>query len=468
MQSDSASVNGYTLYAWHESVFSSTSSGQLRQRLVDSTTGRAVGDLSNFGADAGLTTDAIVRCLAVGNSLCLGWVAGSLLTIYTFDTANNFKQHTFTTSVLTASKLWDWSVVTNGSGTQSAFVACQTAATQLAFFTISNTATQILTSSFTTSTTVTQLGVVQSYPGAAATSYNVIYTDSTKNISLIPLTTALVHGTVTANSDGANIQVPFILTGQQRSTGLLYIFVGSASSLTPPAQITTENDYYIVNTSGTFNGSGVTAPQTRQLGLCIASKPIYVDDGNTYFWTLYPSVEQGQYILLHRGTWWNAAGQAFSVTGAAGCQLSPAARILAGTSMGNGQGGAPTICASNVSNPAAGIYETACGIIGSNVSSVTGFYQVGGTGKLRADFNFTNAYPTATLNGQMVIGGGFNALYNGACVTELGFFIYPENVTAVAHTTGGTLGVGLYQYAITYEWQDEQRNPSPERNQRYR
>ena len=49
-------------------------------------------------------------------------------------------------------------------------------------------------------------------------------------------------------------------------------------------------------------------------------------------------------------------------------------------------------------------------------------------------------------------------LYDGQTIAELGFFNYPENLTAVSSTTGGSLSVGTYQYVATYEWIDYSGN----------
>lgn len=75
---------------------------------------------------------------------------------------------------------------------------------------------------------------------------------------------------------------------------------------------------------------------------------------------------------------------------------------------------------------------------------------------------------TLTLNGSIAaaaeigsnlnIQGGFLLAYDGYSAVENGFFLWPDYVEAVTHTTGGSMSAQQYFYSATYEWSDNQGN----------
>ena len=85
-------------------------------------------------------------------------------------------------------------------------------------------------------------------------------------------------------------------------------------------------------------------------------------------------------------------------------------------------------------------------------------YQQGAVAKLHTDFGYTNAYHTTELNNQLIINGGFNALYDGNSVTELGFMHFPEQMSGSTISNTGSLGVGTYQYIAIFKWIDNNNN----------
>lgn len=65
------------------------------------------------------------------------------------------------------------------------------------------------------------------------------------------------------------------------------------------------------------------------------------------------------------------------------------------------------------------------------------------------------AMRSAQLGGSLIFAGGFPGCYDGISVTENGFHLYPENVSAVA-AAGGSMAAGTYGFVVVFEWTDGQ------------
>jgi hypothetical protein len=66
---------------------------------------------------------------------------------------------------------------------------------------------------------------------------------------------------------------------------------------------------------------------------------------------------------------------------------------------------------------------------------------------------------TAEIGGSLQLGGGFMWQYDGAKPIELGFHLWPEDITTTAGITGsGAMSVQTYYYVATYEWTDAAGN----------
>jgi hypothetical protein len=76
-----------------------------------------------------------------------------------------------------------------------------------------------------------------------------------------------------------------------------------------------------------------------------------------------------------------------------------------------------------------------------------------GVNTTKLDFFDSNQFLGASINGSLYIVGGVLQQYEGANFVELGFNIYPENI-ALATTGGGSQSAGVYNYCVTYEWND--------------
>jgi hypothetical protein len=73
--------------------------------------------------------------------------------------------------------------------------------------------------------------------------------------------------------------------------------------------------------------------------------------------------------------------------------------------------------------------------------------------------NDPRQYSNAILNGVMHIVGGYATTYDGGSkFVEHNFHYYPEYISAVGSNTGGSLGIGSYQYVFCYEWTDQRGN----------
>lgn len=76
-----------------------------------------------------------------------------------------------------------------------------------------------------------------------------------------------------------------------------------------------------------------------------------------------------------------------------------------------------------------------------------------GVNATKLDFFDSNQFLSSSINGSMYTVGGVLQAYDGAQFVELGFHVYPENVSLSA-STGGGQSVGVYNYCVTYEWND--------------
>lgn len=89
--------------------------------------------------------------------------------------------------------------------------------------------------------------------------------------------------------------------------------------------------------------------------------------------------------------------------------------------------------------------------------------QVSGLNSVILEMDPVPAAASAEIGNTLHFGGGFLRSYDGQVVTEAGFHLYPEDITAGQAGSGGGKN---YQYVAVYEWTDNQGNvwqsaPSP-------
>ena len=442
-QADSASANGYTLHAWLSNVISNTITS-VYYEVVQIATGQVIvpqTQLLGAGFPA-FTRYSDVRCLAIGSNIVLGATQAGQLSLATFNTVTQSLVYSGTfgwTPIGSGFVQWDWLAI-NGATTSSqrillSYVASATLITVAA---LSNTASVVSTTFYTHNATSTfsTIGMATPY-AASSTMFNLLYLDGFTGYAWqVPMNSSLSFGTSVSNNTSSG---SFLISGQERSDGSVLAFSCGAAG--------TGQD----STFSTLFRSGVgTLVGTGMGGIAVHSKPIYKNDNSIYFWGLYSSLLQAQYILFQ----WIGTYSINSVT--YNNAILPAARIL----YGNAVGISTTInqpwtrLAVSVDNLGSGRYRLDCISSGIEYPSSTGIIQNGAVSQLNMNFGYYGAYASATQNNQQIIAGGFNALNDGGGITELGFFLYPENITTVISTTGGNLGTGVYQYVAIYGWYD--------------
>ena len=72
----------------------------------------------------------------------------------------------------------------------------------------------------------------------------------------------------------------------------------------------------------------------------------------------------------------------------------------------------------------------------------------------KIDFTSVNRFNGKEIGNNFIITGGIVNMYDGQSIVEHGFLLYPENVTASAVGSGGSLADGSYQIFLVYEWTD--------------
>lgn len=92
-------------------------------------------------------------------------------------------------------------------------------------------------------------------------------------------------------------------------------------------------------------------------------------------------------------------------------------------------------------------------------------YTQSGLNLVRFDLDQNQAV-TSEIGNDLQISGGFVWMYDGGTPVEHGFHLYPEDITAVYSTTGGSIvakpdgvtNTDAYAFQVTYEWTDLQGN----------
>jgi hypothetical protein len=82
------------------------------------------------------------------------------------------------------------------------------------------------------------------------------------------------------------------------------------------------------------------------------------------------------------------------------------------------------------------------------------FTTLGGVCQTEIDFSAADVFTSAELGNNLLICGGTLQNYDGQSVTEHGFHLFPEGVTATTSAAGGLITAGTYNYIVVYEWTD--------------
>lgn len=94
-------------------------------------------------------------------------------------------------------------------------------------------------------------------------------------------------------------------------------------------------------------------------------------------------------------------------------------------------------------------------IKGRNVSEGSSFFSLLGVNSTVLNFNPDVKYDSASLGDILHISGGSIKSYDGSVITEHGFHLFPENLSAGTNaSSGGSMSDGTFQYSAVYAWTD--------------
>jgi hypothetical protein len=74
------------------------------------------------------------------------------------------------------------------------------------------------------------------------------------------------------------------------------------------------------------------------------------------------------------------------------------------------------------------------------ISKNNDLYSLSGVSNITIDFTSVERFEAAELGGNLHIGGGFVSMYDSQQIVELGFHLYPENVSAAVNNSAGFPG----------------------------
>lgn len=224
----------------------------------------------------------------------------------------------------------------------------------------------------------------------------------------------------------------------------------SGTTLTAYYQISaaaTYNHYLNYNTLTSAGVAGTAAIGMRSLGL--ASK-YFTYGGRGYVLAVFSSTLQPTVFLLDvtvsAGTsyTWNVVGKGQPQLSGGLATLGMVPKVFS-PSAGKFSTGALTRV--QVTNQATATDGT--------VTTYTSFFLVGID---RLDFTFASAtsFNSVEAGGNLLLAGGVLNMYDGQSVVEHGFHLFPENVSAVASASGGSMADGTYGIQVVWYWQDAQ------------
>lgn len=450
---DSASVNGFTLYAGLGSVSGTKFPGVL---IVSESTGATV----LYNRPGGLYPAAsAIRCVAAGNFLIMAAAidqasGAGKIAVTSFNTAAAFATTTvnYASFSITGSTAFDLATYRT-SVTTGVFLAYQSSATVVAVAAMNPNGTLSSNTTYTSSATIgLALSVVNPCPSTTSSTYRLLFVDkaTTPLLHYVPFNTSLAIGTsatISCTASLVSFTAQSIIAQEMSNQASVAIAVSGINASASYGSMILPFVYTL-----TTNLAVATAPNAGGNPLSnytAYSKPIYKNDGNVGFWSLYPSTIQAQLQLITIGL--SADLQTWN--------YNPTARILAGAVIGdnvsltNVYGG--VVHPVNVSTLSTSVYTNSVMLVNA-VASINGsLTETTQIGRVKSDFTPTNNNHVVTLNNQAISAGGFPALIDRSGVAELNFFTYPEHLSAVpSFTASGTMTAGVYQYAATFEWSD--------------
>ena len=189
-------------------------------------------------------------------------------------------------------------------------------------------------------------------------------------------------------------------------------------------------DHMVKGTVYDISADSVATPAIIKRSVGLASK-IWEYAGAKYFMVVHDSALQPTYFLC-------------DTTGLI------SAKVLPGTA-----GALPTkTFLSGVDASATGVFKFGGLVRTRLISKNNDLYSLTGVSNITIDFTSVERFEAAELGGNLHIGGGFVAMYDSQQIVELGYHLYPENITAAVNNSSGSLAAGTYLYQTIWRWTD--------------
>ena len=415
---DGAESEGLILYAWEDS------SGGIRASVVDS--GNDVIVLE----DVQITSSGVTpRCVAQGKNLTVLYhdtVTGNVIKSRQVSTDNpeNFASALTVASDINTSSGWmdvcsydpdNDSAVMAYADTSNTVKVCYIASTG-GMGTLGNGFPDVVTISSQAEDAITIYADV-------ATSDDIIVSFS-KNSDSSGLKVYRLGSDLTTTANTASGDATAIVR-----IGLVYNSAGNLEVYYEHSAAQTYNHLLNLRTyDRSDNTIGSASVVMRSVGL--VSRPFQYAN-TTYLWVLHSSSLQPTYFLI------DSSG------------------LVLGKYKQSTSGALPTRpMPTGFTNITTGIFELPVQVVTRLESRDNDVYGLKGIARIKADFVGGRTFYNRELGGTLVLGGGFLSSYDSQVIDELGFHIYPENVSAGTATSGGSLADGTYSYRVLYSYTD--------------
>lgn len=415
---DSAESNGIILYAWEDT------SGGIRASVVDS--GNDVIILEDVQVTSSGT---LPRCVAQGKNLTVIYVdtvSGSVIKSrqvntdnpQAFDSANSIAS-----DISTGNSIFDVHAYDSTDGSAVLAYADNSSTTKVCYVTSSGVQ-GALANGFpnivTISTEPEDAISIYADKGTATDIYVAMSKNSdSSGLKIYRLDTDLSTTANTASSDATEI----------KRIGMVYNSAGNLDVYYEHSAAATYNhklNLRVYNT--TSNTTGSASVVMRSVGL--VSRP-FLYSGTTYIFVLHESSLQPTFFLID----------------SSGLVLGKYKQSLAGALSTRP---VPT----SFTNITSGIFELPVQVTTRLESRDDDVYGLKGLARIKADFVGGRTFLNKELGQVLAIGGGFLSSYDSQVIDELGFHIFPENVSSSTATSGGSLADGTYGYKCIYVYTD--------------
>lgn len=409
LNADAATNSGLDLFAWYDSTNSRTGA-----TVIDSNTGTQITLEENLAGSIGRP-----RCAAIGNYLYLFYVKTAGGVVWRRVDISSPQTFSAETTVGTAS-----------TSVPALDVVVADGYIWVAFFNNAGTNIEIykLDSSGAVSTS-TSFAETVAASGAFTLRVNsnvfIYWYDGTNGLCYRVRDSSLasVLGRTVIDSDITDVYFPATAIDSSSTSQTIY-YSRCPSPGTSSADLSKARLYSaVVGTAGVTTASAVLVRSIRP-----ASKAFTVGS-YSYLWCIHMSDLQSTLFLIRSDG--VCVGKAYE-----------------GRSRGAGRHSLPTVVSRSSTeyfHPQAVITKYD-GVLGSSIKS--------GIACVTIDFNDDNRFQKAMLGGNLHFTGGYLSHYDGRTVVEHGFHLFPEGITYVAGTSGGSMADGVYEYSVVYEWVD--------------